>query len=155
MPICKNRAASLDACALEANRVLFEKFSRYAQSVGANYLRRGDVRNWRALSTLGRTRTNRPRAQCRNEHNARNGLAVRPPGLAFISGHYGRAFPRQGGRRSRSQDRQRQQCHGNHDELVGDCGRPLVPYGSRGSPRSGRLRISMPDVEKVGVLSRL
>jgi hypothetical protein len=31
----------------------------------------------------------------------------------------------------------------------------VVPYGSRGSPRSGRLRISMPDVEKVGVLSRL
>src|SRR4051794_36321848 len=38
--------------ALEANRVLFEKFSRYAQSVGANYFRTGDVRNWRALSTL-------------------------------------------------------------------------------------------------------
>jgi hypothetical protein len=59
------------------------------QSVGANYFRTGDVRNWRALSTLGRARTSRPRAQCRSEHNARNGLAVRPPGLAFISGHYG------------------------------------------------------------------
>jgi hypothetical protein len=49
MPIRENRAASLDACAFEANRVLFEKISRYAQSVGANYLRRGDVRNRKAL----------------------------------------------------------------------------------------------------------
>ena len=74
MPISKNQTAILDACALEANRILFEKIGRYAQSVGANYLRSGDVQ--RALSTLGRTLISRARAQCGSEHNARNGASI-------------------------------------------------------------------------------
>ena len=74
MPISKNQTAILDACALEANRILFEKIGRYAQSVGANYLRSGDVQ--RALSALGRTLISRARAQCGSEHNARNVASI-------------------------------------------------------------------------------
>jgi hypothetical protein len=96
VPISQNRAAHVDACALEANRVLFEKISRYARSVGANDLRRRDVTNGRPLSILGGT-WNWPGAQGCSERNARErasiaislpssfqGLDTVPPKLADV-----------------------------------------------------------------------
>jgi hypothetical protein len=51
-----NRAAHIDACTLETNRLLFEKIISYTWSMGANYLRRGNVTNGRPLFILGRAR---------------------------------------------------------------------------------------------------
>jgi hypothetical protein len=53
VPTSQNRATHVDACKLETNPLLFEKIISYAWSMGANYLRRGNVTNGRPLSILG------------------------------------------------------------------------------------------------------
>src|SRR5262249_16028369 len=75
VPISQNRAAHIDACTLETNRLLFEKIISYTWSMGANYLRRGNVTNGRPLFILGRAR-NGLSAQGRDERNARESQSI-------------------------------------------------------------------------------
>jgi hypothetical protein len=50
---CSHVVPASSACTLETNQLLFEKIISYAWSMGANYLRRGNVTNGRPLSILG------------------------------------------------------------------------------------------------------